>query len=198
MDTKVCPTCKVEKSTSEFFKAKNKSDGLQSCCKICHKARMQSYQERMKATERKVPESKHCSGCGETKPASEFAFAANQATKLSPWCRSCMRDHRKKAKRDNPIRFLLMAARSRAKSSGLPFNLTMDDIVIPMFCPVLGIKLEISDGYQRDASPSLDKIVPERGYVKGNIVITSWRANRLKGDATVDELRKVADFYSKL
>ena len=47
-------------------------------------------------------------------------------------------------------------------------------------------------------SPSFDRIYPKKGYVKGNIVIVSNKANRIKTDATVDEIRKVADFYEKL
>ena len=43
-----------------------------------------------------------------------------------------------------------------------------------------------------------DRIDPKKGYVKGNIIVVSMRANRIKTDATVDEIRKVADFYEKL
>ena len=39
---------------------------------------------------------------------------------------------------------------------------------------------------------------PNKGYVKGNIIVVSMRANRIKTDATFDEIRKVADFYEKL
>ena len=40
-----------------------------------------------------------------------------------------------------------------------------------------------------------NKIDPKKGSTKNNIVIVSNRANRIKSDATVDEIRKVADFY---
>lgn len=43
----------------------------------------------------------------------------------------------------------------------------------------------------RPASPSLDKIIPSLGYVPGNVRIISARANLLKNDATVDELRAI-------
>lgn len=46
-------------------------------------------------------------------------------------------------------------------------------------------------------SPSLDKIVPELGYVKGNIVVVSLRANQIKSDATIEELQAVAKFYNR-
>lgn len=47
------------------------------------------------------------------------------------------------------------------------------------------------------ASPSIDRIVPELGYVPGNIAIISWRANDLKKDATADEMRRIADWIDK-
>ena len=45
---------------------------------------------------------------------------------------------------------------------------------------------------------SFDRIYPKKAYIKGNIVVVSNKANRIKTDATVDEIRKVADFYEKL
>ena len=38
----------------------------------------------------------------------------------------------------------------------------------------------------------------KKGYVKDNIIVVSMRANRIKSGATVDEIRKVSDFYEKL
>lgn len=91
-------------------------------------------------------------------------------------------------------------ARNRAKRDGLPFTITKEDIVIPEFCPALGVKLEIAQGerYQtgfNPLSPSLDKIVPSKGYVPGNIVVVSMLANSIKRDATIEQLKQVADFY---
>ena len=48
-----------------------------------------------------------------------------------------------------------------------------------------------------DLTPSIDRIDPKKRYVKDNIIVVSMRANRIKSDATVDEIRKVADFYEK-
>ena len=36
------------------------------------------------------------------------------------------------------------------------------------------------------------------GYVRSNIIVVSMKANRIKNDATVNEIKKVADFYEKL
>lgn len=79
-------------------------------------------------------------------------------------------------------------ARKRAHKLNLPFDIEPEDIRIPDVCPVLGITLNSG---ARDSAASLDRILPEKGYVRGNICVISFRANRLKSDATADELRRV-------
>jgi hypothetical protein len=48
-------------------------------------------------------------------------------------------------------------------------------------------------GRRSGSSPSLDRIIPERGYVPGNIRVISDRANRLKGGRNLNELRRLAE-----
>lgn len=76
-------------------------------------------------------------------------------------------------------------ARTRARKEGFPFNLELSDIVIPEKCPVLNVNLVEKDF---NLSPSIDKIIPSLGYVKGNIAIISQRANRIKNDASKQEI----------
>ena len=109
---------------------------------------------------------------------------------------------KKKNFRDNSntIARILIRAKSRAKLSGIPFNLELSDLELPEYCPVLGIKLnphQGKKGYFPD-SPSLDKIYPNKGYTKGNVRIISQRANLLKNDATIEELQLVIDDLKKL
>lgn len=77
--------------------------------------------------------------------------------------------------------------------------MTKDDFTIPEHCPVLGIKLEYGTGTGGfiDASPTLDRIRPELGYVLGNIEVVSWRANRIKCDGTLEEILKIASWMQK-
>jgi hypothetical protein len=85
-------------------------------------------------------------------------------------------------------RHVLRRARTRAKNKGLPFNIDQSDIVIPDICPVLGIPIDRQLENMNDNSPSLDRIRPSLGYVKGNIRVISQRANRLKCDGTAAEM----------
>jgi hypothetical protein len=91
------------------------------------------------------------------------------------------------------------AARMRSRTNGTPFTIKVTD-VLPLIverCPVLGIALHYvrSTGKMHDNSPSIDRIKPELGYVPGNIVVVSLRANAIKRNATVEELEAVARFY---
>lgn len=92
----------------------------------------------------------------------------------------------------------LINVRSRAKKKGLPFDLTLDDIVIPAVCPVLGIPLIERSGKFSDNSPSIDRTIPEKGYVKGNIAIMSYRANRIKCHASLAELKAIVAYMENL
>lgn len=93
---------------------------------------------------------------------------------------------------------MVVAARQRAKKAGVPFDLTAEDIAIPDACPVLGIPLEASFGRSTPQSPSLDRVIPKLGYVKGNVLVVSNRANVIKGDASVEELGLVYLYYREL
>jgi hypothetical protein len=96
--------------------------------------------------------------------------------------------------------YLFYNARQRAKKLGLPFNIEPSDIVIPAVCPVLGIPIEATVRGRRGFhpnSPSLDRIVPELGYVKGNVCVISMRANWIKRDATAEELFLIAEYVAR-
>lgn len=87
-----------------------------------------------------------------------------------------------------PERALLVAAKTRATKRELPFDLEESDIVIPEICPYLKKPLKANTRY----APSLDKIDPAKGYVKGNIEVISRKANVMKNDASVEELLEFA------
>lgn len=82
----------------------------------------------------------------------------------------------------------------------MPFDPDITDLLpAPSHCPVLGVPIDYRTGVGKQPfGPSIDCIDPARGYVKGNRLVVSTRANTIKNDATVAELRAVADFYSRL
>lgn len=98
-------------------------------------------------------------------------------------------------------REMLNRARNRAKKFSYPFDITIEDIQQKWpsdnRCPILGIEFDLL-GVDKTRCASLDKVVPEKGYTKNNIIIISHRANSLKRDGTVQELRLLVEFLEKL
>lgn len=106
---------------------------------------------------------------------------------------------RGKLRRINSLeRVMLSQARHGAAKRGLSCTITVEDIKIPAHCPVLGMELRCGERRRHDASPSLDRINNSLGYIPGNVIVVSLKANRIKNNATPVEIRMVADFYSAL
>jgi len=128
-----------------------------------------------------------CIFCDQAK--SEFEFWDRRL--LANRCKECDQ----KAKRHSLVTRLWCGAKQRSFDKRLPFDIEESDIVIPETCPVLGIKLNPGKHSRfADDIPSLDKLIPKLGYVKGNISVISWRANRIKNDGTIDEHQKIIDW----
>ena len=107
---------------------------------------------------------------------------------------------RKQYYKDNPEYQWIDNAKHRAKKLGVPFDLTVEYIrsIYTNVCPVLDIPLERTPGGTTNNTPSIDRIVPELGYVQGNVIVVSLLANQIKSCATPDQIQKVANFYSAL
>lgn len=107
-------------------------------------------------------------------------------------CRECnaayMRSYLRNRRRLHPEKSLLKRAKQRADDLGVAFNLEIGDIFVPKFCPALGIPI-IPGGRRSYNSPSLDRVLPQKGYVKGNVRVISDRANRLKSHFTLAQIR---------
>ena len=102
-------------------------------------------------------------------------------------------ENRKKWADNNVEKRLLKGAKGRSKRDGIYFKLESEDIVVPVKCPILGIKLKTNNRQvPKYNSPSLDRINNNRGYTKNNIQVISYRANTMKGDATPKELLQFA------
>lgn len=96
---------------------------------------------------------------------------------------------------------LVNASKQRAVKNNIEHSITLEDLkeLYPKDgkCPVFGFDLEFGDAGFRDASPSVDKIDPTKGYTKDNIQIISWKANRLKTDASIEELEMILSFMKQ-
>jgi len=100
---------------------------------------------------------------------------------------------------------LIRASRHRAKKRGIEHTLLKGDIVIPEMCPVLNVPIYIQQGLNEEVvgdklnySPQLDRIESSKGYTKDNVIVVSAKANRIKSNASPEEILLVANFYQKL
>lgn len=89
---------------------------------------------------------------------------------------------------------MLSDAKERARKLALPFDIALEDVCIPTHCPLLGVELCVTNSRTsgRANSPSLDRIDPTKGYVRGNVWVVSFRANAIKQDASPEELERIA------
>ena len=87
-------------------------------------------------------------------------------------------------------------AKRRAVDYSVPFKLDLDYLmsIFPddYICPILGIKMEWN--CDRKFAPSLDKIDHDKGYIYGNVAWISLHANRLKDNASIEQLEAVLDY----
>lgn len=81
-------------------------------------------------------------------------------------------------------------AAGRARALGIPYDIDTEYLlsIYPLdgLCPVL--KTPLSFGGSRWNSPSLDRLIPSLGYVRGNLCWISDKANTLKQDMTDPEV----------
>lgn len=98
------------------------------------------------------------------------------------------------------VRTIYNRLKASAKKRNIPFELELTNIwnlPIPLRCPILGIPLKFNRGKPQDDSVSVDRIDNEKGYVKDNICIISYRANVLKRNASKEELEALSSFYNQ-
>jgi hypothetical protein len=125
---------------------------------------------------------------------------------LYPQCKKCESSLMKDKYKKNPIPQMLSNAKIRAKQKKIDFNLTSKYLkkIFPKdnICPVIGVNFQFGyknqDKQNNDFAPSLDRIIPKKGYIEGNVIVVSNIANRVKSDSTIEVLEKVLNFYKKL
>lgn len=144
-----------------------------------------------------------CSKCKEYLPATDFYVKkvpqiARQDILGQNHVSTCVSCNREIFPTIDPRLKLYYSAKTRATKKGLEFSITVDDIVIPKRCPVLGITLKAGVGggtvsvAKLESSPTLDRIDNSKGYTPDNICVISLRANNLKRDATLYEMECLA------
>ncbi len=111
------------------------------------------------------------------------------------------REYRRRYKQRRPESFLVYQAKARAARFGSEFLISITDVKIPEACPCCGAALSRTGsgvkGRPSPNSPTIDRVDNSRGYFVDNIAVICWRCNRIKGAATAQELRMVADWIER-
>lgn len=166
--SRICTKCGKEKPLEEFSRNKNGKYGRRAFCKECERRIQNSPEKLARRNELRR----------QRRENAEYRLACN------------LKDVETRHNNINSIKkALLRAAKARAKKKNIPFNITIEDFVLPERCPLLEIPLTVGYGSSQENSYSLDKIIPELGYVKGNVWVISNKANMIKNNASLNELQ---------
>jgi len=179
LDHKVCEYC------NDIFKP---SRSFQKFCRsIC----------RSRAERGNVVRSRTCSYCEK-----EFTTANKCQRFCTPCIKSTPEHIRRRSTLDGRLTGLLRMAQNRARKKGLPEDLDINYLMglwrdQDGVCALSGRKFELGSAKKKRQvhpdAPSLDRIIPEKGYTKGNIRFLTYHCNvcvNEYGDETLIELMK--------
>lgn len=170
MHSKKCSQCGVPKELKDFWTDYRAKDGTKSYCKACGN----------RYNGKKPPKEK----------AKEYQKTRLLKYENDPIFRKYILERQRRYRTNFPEKIMLSQAKTRAKRGKLVLNIDISDIVIPEYCPLLGIKLHVGGGmgHKHPDSPSLDRVNVGLGYVKGNVRVISDLANTMKQNCSIERL----------
>lgn len=192
MNSKKCPKCNRLLALEQFYKNSRMKDGRFRVCRDCVLAYYKELYRRHPA--RKTKANERCRLHYERNKERELARNKKYRAEND----ESIKKSRRKKYENNPKRYMLNSARYRARLNDLAFDLKESDITIPKQCPICSVELIIGNRVNKEKSPSLDKIIPDRGYVPNNTVVICYRCNRIKYNASPQELINMGNFYIQL
>lgn len=156
-----------------------------------------------------------CIVCCVTKPSSEFksrqgekfqnrGVSGTRSSGHRTTCGSCKKDGQRERyaryKQDSYFKYKATRARSRSQSLRVPFNLTPEylESIWTGSCPVTGLPLDKQAVRNDEQSAELDRFEPELGYVEGNVAFLSRKINRLKNNASIEELEQLLNWMKSV
>lgn len=165
---KICGKCKKLLDISLFSKDKYQKSGYRRVCKSCSSLEFQQFQS-TDGYKKRLAKSKE-----------KRAFI----------------------KKTNPIMIwahdVFHNAKKRSKDYGIEFSITKEWLVknAPSQCPLLGVNLKYNTKKSEPNTASIDRKDSTKGYTSDNCKIISFKANRIKNNATLSEIQLLAQNLS--
>lgn len=112
-------------------------------------------------------------------------------------------EYQTRRRKDNPFQQTLNQVKYRAKKEGWDNNLDVEylESIWTGVCPITGAAIRFGFGepdIQDAERASLDRFDSTKGYVKGNVRYISFRMNRIKYDASFDELERLYNWWKRI
>ena len=140
-----------------------------------------------------------CKKCREVKSINEFQFNRRNSIKeyRLAYCNSC-RKKQSYLNLNKDLQSLLKNKLNRIKrfqlKNNINYNLDLEYILDlynkqngNCFYSIIPMQIVVGNGFQQNTI-SFDKVIPEKGYIKGNIVLCTTRFNTIKSNLTLQEL----------
>lgn len=151
---------------------------------------------------------KHCVGCKDRLPLSDFGPNKSTFDGLQRKCRICTKKYEKLNKkhlyslklvnREKSLQLYLSArmasSKNRAKNKNMAFDLDLD-YLMKLFekqqgnCYYTGIPLVLKNKGCKSNSFTIDRLDPIKGYIKGNIVFCTHCINSMKSTMNEGEFK---------
>ena len=203
-EVRICRTCKKEKLLKEFNKDKRHSSGYATQCKECKRIYENSRYEKIKNDpefhKKKLEHGKKYRENHKDK-IREYSIEYNNKPEVIERKANWYQTKMSTITKEDRLKLMVKRAKNRAILKEVPFNITWEDIEYVEYCPILEILLNwgetSNEGGRNIDTPSLDRINPKLGYIKGNVKIISTLANMMKSSASTKQIKTFCKNISK-
>lgn len=151
-----------------------------------------------------------CRKCNQIKLLSEYQFGrkGKQYEYRFSYCNDCRKRQVYLNLNSDINKFLadrFNRTKRRAKKLNIPFNISKKEFINQFnsqngLCFYTDVKMvcEVGSDLHRD-SMSIDKIIPDKGYVLGNVVFATNKINCCKNDLSLEEIQKwMPEWYKRI
>jgi len=145
---------------------------------------------------------KLCTICKREQPLSEYHNDSRKKDGKDSRCKLCKKEQAAKAREDNYFIEYIRTKKGECKSKDILFDLDADylESLWTGKCAITGHTIQYgkkgSGSHHKDHA-HLDRSIPDLGYVKGNVAWVSGRINRIKYNATIEELSDILNYMIK-